>query len=425
MATKTSTKSTTSAKKAAPKKAAAKAVATKAAGKKTTSKTASKAVETPEENSPFPEEITALIAQAKADGEITGEVLQQAVIDCGLSEEASAALQLQLAKLKITIADEDDVTAAVEDEDVAELETKAAAQTADEAYANWDAEGPALDSFKQYVRDVSKTPLLTAQQERSLARRKDMGDKAAFDHMVRANQRLVINIAKRYRNRGLDLADLCQHGSIGLMRAVQKFEWQRGFKFSTYATWWIRQAIMRGIADDAHTIRRPVHVYELMNQMRNAERALSTKLGRNPTDEELVEALNSRRQKKDVTVEKIAELREVENQTPTSLDKPLSSESESSFEEILADDSSQEPLAQVMESLKGDEVEKALASLPDRARRVLCMRYGIGCSEYTLQECGVWLGVTRERVRQLEGRALDHLRYSPEAQAVRDFLLGV
>jgi RNA polymerase primary sigma factor len=394
-----------------------------AAKKKTARKTAvpvAAAAEAAPMQVEYPEVVIEMMAMAQKDGKIEGATVNQTCIEAELTDEESEAVVVELLRRKVEVIndDMDEVT----EEDLTKLE--AVAKTKDAAYSDWDSEGPALDSFKQFIRDVSKTPLLTAVQEKQLARRKDMGDKQAFDHMVRANMRLVISIAKQYSNKGLEMGDLCQYGAIGLMRAVEKFDWKRGFKFSTYATWWIRQAIMRGIADDAHTIRTPVHVYELMNQMRNVERQLSQKLSRDPTDEETAAALNARRQKKDITPEKVAELRGVIGQTPVSLDKPLSSDSESSFEDFIADDAAQEPLSQVMETLKGDEVEKALSKLPARDRGVLMLRFGIGCEPYTLEECGKWLGVTRERVRQLEGRALKYLRYSPEAQAVRDFLLG-
>jgi RNA polymerase primary sigma factor len=372
-------------------------------------------------NNPFPDPIMDMLKAAKKEGSISGAEVTELCLKYELADEACEAVLLELGKRGVDVVDDD--LEDIVDEDIEVLQKATASNKVDDRYAGWEEEGPAVDSFKQFIRDISKTPLLTTAQERNLARRKDAGDRAAFDHMVRANMRLVVSIAKKYSNRGLEMGDLCQYGAIGLMRAVEKFDWKRGFKFSTYATWWIRQAIMRGIADHAHTIRTPVHVYEDLNRVRQTERMLSKKLGREPSEEEIVQAVNDRREKKDMTVEKLRELKGFP-QASVSLDKHVNSDSDSDFSDFIADDASTQPMNQVMDSLKGDEIEKALAELPDRDRRVLMLRFGIGCEPYTLEECGRWLGITRERVRQLEGRALRYLYYSEEASAVRDFLMG-
>jgi RNA polymerase primary sigma factor len=417
---------TTAAAPKATKAPAKKAPATKA--KAATKKPAAKTVvaAAPEAPSDHPA-IATLLANAIRDGELRGTDIAAAVIEANIpadqADDVNNYLLDQVREHSIELIDDDveelspeAIVSAISD---LEDEPSEATKTALE---NWeDADSFLGDSFKLYIKDIGKTPLLTTARERHLARLKDMGDKRAEEEMIKANLRLVISIAKKYNNKGLPMGDLVQEGNIGLMKAIEKFDYKRGFKLSTYATWWIRQAIARGIADQANTIRTPVHVHELLNKMHNAQRELSQNLGREPTDEELVAVMQAYDKK--FSVARIAELRRVDKPL-VSLDKPVGSESDSDFSEFIADENAETPLGSVMDSLRGDEIDKALAALPERDQIVLKLRYGIGTEPRTLQQCGEKLGVTRERVRQLQDRAIEHLRYSPDAIAVRDFLLS-
>jgi RNA polymerase primary sigma factor len=367
--------------------------------------------------------IQSLLAKARSQGLIHGEELSQVLVHAEIPEEqaegVSELILNELAKNKIQLVEED--LEEIDSSDIKEVLSSLEqwdADTSDTSLLN--------DSFKMYIRQIGQTPLLSAEQERRLARRKDMGDKRAEEEMIKANLRLVVSIAKKYHRGNMPMGDLVQEGNLGLMKAIQKFDWKRGFKFSTYATWWIRQAINRGIADQSTTIRTPVHIYEIINKMRYCERELSQNLGRDPNDEELAVALQGQLQNNDtqkITASKVADLRRID-QSPVSLDKPVGSDSENNFSEFVADQSSNQPMNQVMQSLRGDEIDKALGDLPPRAAIVLKLRFGVECEPRTLEECGYKLGVTRERVRQIQERALMHLSYSPDAICARDFLIG-
>jgi RNA polymerase primary sigma factor len=272
---------------------------------------------------------------------------------------------------------------------------------------------PSLDSLRLYLRSIGRVQLLTAEREVALAQRIERGDLVAKQEMVEANLRLVVSIAKGYLGRGLSFLDLIQEGSLGLIRAVEKFDYRRGYKFSTYATWWIRQAVTRAIADKGRTIRIPVHMVEKLNKVVHVERQLVQQLGREPLPEEIARELEcSAREVRDI-------LRMA--QQPVSLEKPIGEEEESELGDFVEDDSAISPFEMASENLRKENVRRALDALPQREREVIEMRFGLtGARPYTLEEVGRAFNVTRERIRQIENHTLKKLESLPEAQRLRD-----
>jgi RNA polymerase primary sigma factor len=272
---------------------------------------------------------------------------------------------------------------------------------------------PSLDSLRLYLREIGKVPLLTADQEVYLAKRIERGDMAAKTHMIEANLRLVVSIAKSYLGRGLSFLDLIQEGSLGLIRAVEKFDYRKGYKFSTYATWWIRQAVTRAIADKARTIRIPVHMVEKLNKVVHIERQLVQRLGREPQPEEIALEL-------EMTTEEVREILRMA-QLPVSLEKPIGEEEESELGDFVPDEQAESPFDTASVQLRREDIEKALDSLPERERKVIELRFGLtGAQPCTLEEVGRAFGVTRERIRQIENNTLKRLETLPEAQGLRD-----
>ncbi len=272
---------------------------------------------------------------------------------------------------------------------------------------------PSLDSLRLYLRSIGRVELLTADQEVFLAKRIERGDMVAKQQMIEANLRLVVSIAKGYLGRGLSFLDLIQEGSLGLIRAVEKFDYRRGYKFSTYATWWIRQAVTRAIADKARTIRIPVHMVEKLNKVVHVERQLVQEFGREPSPEEIAAELQwTAREVKDIL--RIAQL-------PVSLEKPIGEEEDSELGDFVEDEAAESPFERASENLRRENVRRALDALPPREREVIEMRYGLkGHKARTLEEVGRAFGVTRERIRQIENNTLKKLEGLPEAQRLRD-----
>jgi RNA polymerase primary sigma factor len=259
------------------------------------------------------------------------------------------------------------------------------------------------DSLQLFLTEIGKVDLLTAAQEVELAKRIERGDHCAKQRMVEANLRLVVSIAKRYRSQGLPFLDLIQEGTIGLVRAAEKFDHRKGFKFSTYATWWIRQAVARALADKARTIRIPVHVVEKLNRILRAERQFRAKSGREPTSAEIALEL-------EMSVAEVEQIRR-DSQTPVSLAKPIGEMGEAEFGDLLVDESDQPPDEQVESILRSETLSRLLETLPSREREILDRRYGLdGGHPATLDELGRTFDVTRERIRQLEKKSLSKLQ---------------
>ncbi len=271
------------------------------------------------------------------------------------------------------------------------------------------------DAIRSYLYEIGRIPLLTGEEEKILAKRIEKGDEEAGQLLITANLRLVVSIAKKYSKSGLELLDLIQEGNIGLMRAVEKFDYTKGFKFSTYATWWIRQAITRAIADQARTIRVPVHMIETINKFNKVNNTLTTRLGRPPKDEEIAKEM-------DIELEKVAEIRKIK-QNPTSLATPIGEEKDSKLQDVIADDWSQSPEEYATAEYLKNQLKDILDTLQDRERRVLSLRFGLddGVSR-TLEEVGKEFGVTRERIRQIEAKALKKLKEKSSQQKLDDYI---
>jgi RNA polymerase primary sigma factor len=269
-----------------------------------------------------------------------------------------------------------------------------------------------MDSLQLFFNEARKYPLLTAAQEIELAQRIEKGDMAAKDRMINSNLRLVVSVARKYQGHGLSLGDLVQEGMLGLIRAAEKFDWRRGFKFSTYATLWIRQAIQRGLENSSRTIRLPVHIAQRERKINRTERELATKLGREPTEQEIADAV-------ELPVDQVIEIRKAARPL-TSLDQPIGEDGETTFGDMLTSGAPQ-PQDEVVESAGTSAVQEAVMALPDRERDVVALRFGLDGEEPTpLRETGRRLGISAERVRQIEEEALEHLAESGALAALRD-----
>jgi RNA polymerase primary sigma factor len=348
-------------------------------------------------------------------------VAPKAVVDLMETEDAKALLESgrengQLSADEITVAlDELDLEPAQIDDfyhALEELQIEVVAGVEEEEQVEEPRE-VSTDALQLFLKDIGKVDLLTAAQEVELAKRIERGDHSAKQEMVEANLRLVVSIAKKYRNQGLPFLDLIQEGTIGLVRAAEKFDYRKGFKFSTYATWWIRQAVARALADKARTIRMPVHVVEKLNKIVRSERKLRAELGREPTSVEVGRDL-------DLTGDEVEQIRR-SAQTPVSLEKPVGDEDESEFGHFITDENLPLPDEEAEITLRKETLRKILGTLSSRERQVLELRYGLdGQHPRTLDEVGRTFNVTRERIRQIENQSLKKLRALADAVKLRE-----
>jgi RNA polymerase primary sigma factor len=340
------------------------------------------------------DQVDALIARSGEQGCVNLSHLNKLVQEQELEDEDIRALYEQLEERAIEISDD------------------CGKESDDSTYVNGDLAVATTDALQLFLNEAGRWPLLTKEEEIELAKLIERGDEQAKERMINSNLRLVVSIAKRYQGHGLSLLDLIQEGIIGLIRAVEKFDWRRGFKFSTYATWWIRQAVQRGVANKSRTIRLPVHIADREQKMARAERLLAPKLGRQPTEEEIAKQAK-------LPLKQVREVRHAARAI-TSLDKPLGADNEGRFGDLFASEGS-EPEEELTVSLDEDVLRRAVAQLPEREREVVKRRYGLNGERdpASLATIGRELGLTRERVRQIEASALEQLAVNREIEALK------
>ena len=356
------------------------------------------------------EEVKGLIAKGQQVGVLTYAEIAEAVSELDLDESDVEELHGFFEKSEIELVEDIDPAATVQQEVERAPDKRQRRKTKTQLDLRPDM---TTDSLQLFLKDIGKVRLLTAQEEVDLAKRIERGDLDAKQKMVESNLRLVVSIAKNYRNQGLPFLDLIQEGTLGLVRAAEKFDYRKGFKFSTYATWWIRQAIARALADKARTIRIPVHVVEKLNKIGRAERKLVTELGREPTAEEIAEATG-------IDPEEVDSIKR-SAQAPVSLEKPVGDEEESEFGQFIADEKAESPFDRAADLLTKEALKEALENLSYRERRVLELRYGLGGEHpRTLDEVGRTFNVTRERIRQIENQSLKKLRAMAGASFLED-----
>ncbi|MEW6447374.1 MAG: RNA polymerase sigma factor RpoD [Bacillota bacterium] len=353
-------------------------------------------------------EIEGLIEKGKKNGVLTYSEIMDSLQGTELTPDQIDDIYEQLSVMGI------DVVPEVQDEEPPEVSAEP-----EHGYADVDIsipEGVEIDDpVRMYLKEIGRIPLLSPEEEVELAKRMETGDEAAKRRLVEANLRLVVSIAKRYVGRGMLFLDLIQEGNLGLIKAVEKFDYRKGYKFSTYATWWIRQAITRAIADQARTIRIPVHMVETINKLIRVSRHLLQELGREPTPEEIAREM-------DISEEKVREIMKIA-QEPVSLETPIGEEEDSHLGDFIEDQEAQAPAEEASFTLLREQLNEVLHTLTEREQRVLRLRFGLDDGRArTLEEVGQKFGVTRERIRQIEAKTLRKLRHPSRSKKLKDYL---
>ena len=387
--------------------------------------------------SPAQIEIDRILKESQAEGSITAADLAEKLAVLDITPDETDAVYQKLVELGVDVAEDEAIVEEDAEEEAPEEDRVRARREVDQAL-----KAPTNDPVRMYLKEIGRVALLTAQEEVSLAKRIDAGVQATEEmerdptlsgaklselkwnqrdgarakrHLVEANLRLVVSIAKRYVGRGMAFLDLIQEGNLGLIRAVEKFDYTKGFKFSTYATWWIRQAITRAIADQARTIRIPVHMVETINKLVRIQRQLLQDLGREPTADEIAEQM-------EITPEKVREIQKI-SQEPVSLETPVGEEEDSHLGDFIEDSDAVVPLERASFRLLQEQLETVLHTLSEREKSVIEMRFGLKDGQpRTLEEVGKTFGVTRERIRQIESKTLSKLRHPSRSQKLRDYL---
>ncbi len=355
----------------------------------------------------FEERLKELVIDGKKQGYLTYEQIAKKTIDLDLDANALDELYNALSENQIEVRAEDE-----EDGSPIDLKNDIIIDNVPDESKDMSVN----DNVRMYLKEIGKISLLSQEEEQELSKRVAAGDEKAKNILAESNLRLVVSIAKRYVGRGLLFLDLIQEGNIGLMKAVEKFDYDKGYKFSTYATWWIRQAITRALADQARTIRVPVHMVETINKMARIERQMTLELNREPTDQELSKKMG-------LSVDKIAEIRKI-SQDPVSLETPIGEEDDSHLGDFLADERTMSPEEFATYEILKDELREVLDTLTVREKEVLELRFGLfDGSSHTLEEVGKQFKVTRERIRQIEAKALRKLRHPSRAKKLKDFLI--
>ena len=376
-----------------------------------------KSIEQSEENGKLHEKLQQLLEKGKKEKKLASAELIDALEEIDADEKQTDMIYdaLEAAGIELDVSDvvellqkPEELAPSAEDLSLVEEEKLLDTEEISETMS-------VNDPVRMYLKEIGKIPLLTPEQEQELASRLAEGDEQAYDKMIEANLRLVVSIAKRYVGRGLPFLDLIQEGNLGLIKAVGKFDHTKGYKFSTYATWWIRQSISRAIADHARTIRIPVHMVETINRVARANHELLQELGRDPTAGEIAHRLH-------LPLEKVEEVMRV-SQDPISLETPVGEEDDSHLGDFIPDDEAYEPSDAAAYALLREQLAGVLKTLTPREEKVLCLRYGLTDGKmHTLEEVGEEFNVTRERIRQIEAKALRKLRHPSRSKVLKDFL---